>query len=59
MSLPPVNAEEGGVTDLAERAIMVEAGEGCDILARDAGRILCQDERVCVGWVGHHQHLAA
>ncbi len=45
--------------DLAERAVVVEACEGGDVFARDAGRILRKDERICVGWVGYHQHLAA
>ncbi len=36
---------------------MVETGEAGDVLGRDGGCILLQDQRICIGRIGHHQHL--
>ena len=36
---------------------MVQAGEASDVLGRDLGCILLQDEGIGVGRVGHNQHL--
>ena len=42
---------------LAERAVVVEAGETGDVLCGNGRCILLEDERIGVGWVSHHQHL--
>lgn len=43
--------------DLAERAVVVEAGKTSDVLLGDGGRVLGQDQRVRVGGVRHHHDL--
>ncbi len=45
------------VPRLPQRAVVVQARKRANVLGWDARRVLAQDQRVGVGWVGHHQHL--
>ena len=47
----------GALGDLAERAVVVQAGEAGDVLLGDLGSVVGQDERVGVGGVGHDDNL--
>mmetsp|Transcript_2223 Transcript_2223/g.5241 ORF Transcript_2223/g.5241 Transcript_2223/m.5241 type:complete len:402 (+) Transcript_2223:238-1443(+) len=43
---------------LPQRAIVVQTREAGDVLSGNLGRVVAEDERVGVGGVGHHHHLA-
>ena len=43
--------------NLAQGAVVVQASQAGDVFRRDGGCVLLQDQRVCVCWIGHHQHL--
>lgn len=55
--LASLSARHVEVPRLPQRAVVVQARERANVRGWDARRVLAQDQRVGVGWVGHHQHL--